>query len=49
MLIFILFWFRFASFVGTGNHFTDQELLEYNSEDVEEYSDTEYTTDVDLH
>lgn len=48
MLIFDCF-FRFANFIETGNHYTDEELLEYNSDDFEDYNlddDHTYTNNI---
>lgn len=43
------FFFRFANFIETGNHYTDEELLEYNSDDFEDYNfddDNVYTNNI---
>ncbi|KAF8795382.1 Nuclear envelope integral membrane protein 1 like protein [Argiope bruennichi] len=36
---------RFAEFIETGSHYTDQELLQYNSEDFDENDDEESDTE----
>lgn len=49
LFFFLSFLFRFANFIETGNHYTDEELLEYNSDDFEDYNlddDRSYTNNV---